>query len=221
MKERPILFSAPMVRAILEGRKSQTRRVVKPQPPDGHGFAGFTMSSTCRADVVKAVWGAGDPICMLHNPHRVRCPYGQRGDRLWVRETLQVTRHWRQVSYAADDATCYESDASPADERAEQLIDRYGTFNFEESRGVPSIHMPRWASRILLEVTDVRVERLQAISKPDALAEGITHSTLNDPLVEYQWLWESINGSASWNANPWVWAISFRRLESADCGVAK
>jgi hypothetical protein len=199
MKERPILFSAPMVRAILEGRKSQTRRA-------------------CRGQ---------RELSNIHDFRLDQCPYGAPGDRLWVRETLQVTRHWRQVSYAADDATCYESETSPADERADQLIDRYGTFNFEESRGVPSIHMPRWASRILLEVTDVRVERLQAISEADAIAEGVDGPmcaaiSTSSPWVNvvapcavhtYAALWDSINGPGAWLANPWVWAITFRRLE--------
>jgi len=233
IKERPILFSAPMVRAILAGSKTQTRRVVKLrefQPSDTHGYD----------------WTFRDKAMRWHDYRAAdlmarRCPYGKPGDSLWVRETLSVTRHWRQIAYAADDATLYQANQSVGDPRAEALIDRYGTGNFEESRGVPSIHMPRWACRLVLEITEMRVERLQDISEADALAEGCRWVGCNGDREFYSAyspspgvkidvfnptgaptareafanLWESINGAGSWDANPWVWAVSFKRIEGA------
>ncbi|NIJ84426.1 hypothetical protein FHY35_001381 [Xanthomonas arboricola] len=210
MRERPILFNGAMVRAILSGAKSQTRRVVKPQPPAGHNFAGFTTYSTHRADEGKAVWAAGEVRAALIDAHRVACPFGQPGDRLWVRET------WAQpvpldpgpTFYRADYPACVPShfeNVPPAD----------------SVRWTPSIHMPRKACRLVLEITEVRVERLQAISEADALAEGamewageqstpIRDLNAGDERIAFKALWESTGGD--WDANPWVWAISFRRL---------
>ena len=178
MKERPILFSAPMVRAILDGTKTMTRRIIKPQPTH------FNPAGTPRRVVPNG--GPSESIC---------CPYGQPGDRLWVRETWMDCRN---IDGAISDSM-YRA-----------------TFGNTPEGGQwrPSIHMPRWASRILLEITDVRVERAQDISEADAISEGVQHSTLNDPRVEYRWLWESINGPDSWAATPWVWVIEFRKIES-------
>lgn len=190
MRERPILMSAPMVRAILEGRKTQTRRVVKDQ------------GLPCVTD---AQWADRIRRCC-------RCPYGQPGDRLWVRETLKASH--LGLTYAADDASAQGACADILNERYAR------TPPFElEPRCIPAIHMPRWASRILLEVTDVRVQRLQAISAGDAVAEGIDldfHDSWHpsNQVGAYRRLWESINGPGSWDANPWVWAITFRRLEA-------
>ena len=188
MKERPILFSAPMVWAILEGRKTQTRRIVIPQPdfisPD---------------NVPRKTTGPG-----LH-PY-IPCPYGQPGDRLWVRETFSGP-HYQSKSHPRDwidsDPIWYWADGNP----------EAGDWTPPK----PSIHMPRWASRLLLEVVSVRVERLNAISVSDAIAEGYDGSVDDpiDPSVKwYAQLWESINGSGGWAANPWVWVVEFKRVQA-------
>ena len=205
MKERPILFSAPMVRAILSGSKSQTRRVVKPQP-----------------DIVAeggTVVGVSTPEDQRHGRlgKSLRCPYGQPGDRLWVRETIDHDAA-RGHFYKATGMYCgemvdYEREPPPA----------VGL----PCRAIPSIHMPRWASRITLAITAVRVERLQDISEADAIAEGIEHNALGDggyslpdgshyhatdPRISYWSLWDAINGAGSAQANPWLWAVEFRRV---------
>lgn len=213
MAERPILFSAPMVRAILAGTKTQTRRIVKPQPvQDDHGFWSSDGKSHCGSVELWAEHVAA------------HCPYGQPGDRLWVREsgwerperTPKMMREgadtWPRFAYAADDW----SDDDRADFR------RWG-FKVR-----PSIHMPRWASRILLEITAIRVERLNDISEADAREEGITdggctecgnpepcwcHNPSPDPCDAYCHLWEQINGPDSWSANPWVWVVEFRKVK--------
>ena len=178
MKERPILFSAPMVRAILSGSKSQTRRIVKARDLEW-------------MDVHQG----------LREPDNAeRCPHGKPGDRLWVRET------WHDASSSLHSCALYRADG----------------IDLHWGKWTPSIHMPRWASRITLEVTGVRVETLQDIDLADALAEGISDtgalildSAGNEqggPIAEYAVLWEQINGPGSWAANPWVWCISFSRV---------
>lgn len=224
MKERPILFNGPMVRAILEGRKTQTRRVVKPQPRS-------------RADI--GHFGYGMPFIRAANKP-VACPYGQPGDRLWVRETWRTT-----VTDDVDEARRITEDmlsGTAVDYRATFVEDfmregQVSRADAEECCGFerwrPSIHMPRWASRITLEITGVRVERLQDISEKDSLAEGIRELHLQnnepgawwcaDPLgnsslhcrtprVAFARLWESINGASSWIVNPWVWVVEFERV---------
>ena len=199
MKERPILFSAPMVRAIIEGRKTQTRRVVKPVGNDDafvlldHGTGFWPYRSD---DGESSITADGNEA-----PHY--CPYGQPGDRLWVREAFHGY-HWDQprAVYRAD-GEC---------QRVRTQIESY-----EVGRWTPSIHMPRWASRITLEIVSVRVERLNAISVSDAIAEGYDGSVDDpiDPSVKwYAQLWESINGSGSWAANPWVWVVEFKRVQA-------
>lgn len=198
MKERPILFSAPMVRAILAGTKTQTRRLMKPQPETQHDGEPYWHVGGYR------VWGYRPPsaVPLRAGGNPLPCPYGVPGDRLWVRETWAPLT--KGFAYSADPIYNY----SPA------------------GRWTSSIHMPRTASRITLEVTGVRVERLQDISKGDALAEGIvpagdgngfqladtTHYGGN-PIDSYLSLWESINGPGSSAANPWVWVVEFLRLE--------
>jgi len=176
VKERPILFSGPMVRAILAGRKTQTRRVVKPQ----HIPAGVR---TLR-------WENQDAAELQHS---ARCPYGVPGDRLWVRETWQP---------GPDDCVYYRADNDP-----------------NENQWKPSIHMPRWASRITLEVVSVRVERVQDIGHIGAKAEGVEICDYDGRLLpwqrqigNFQKLWDSINGKGSWGSNPWVWVVEFRRV---------
>jgi hypothetical protein len=195
MKERPILFSGPMVRAILEGRKSQTRRVVKHR------------NDSC-----------GDPI--MPNDPRMPCPFGGPGDRLWVRETWCCENPAYVAQYKEEPWR-----GSPDPDNARIL---YAADPVHQNAGCswrPSIFLPRWASRITLEVTGVRVERLQDISEADAMAEGVTQgvyrgptgsivATCEDQVVEgYRDLWESINGPGFWDANPWVWVVEFKRVE--------
>lgn len=190
MKERPILFSGPMVRAIIEGRKTVTRRVVKPQPD-------FFGSMTDANTPFKTL-GAG-----LHG--QIVCPYGKPGDRLWVRETFAVygDEKMAAIHYRAD---------RPHD------VGRKGV-GYK-----PSIHMPRWASRLLLEVTAVRVELLQDISADQAMAEGVLscESELDpdgngySPYELFSALWVSINGHDSWHANPWVWVVEFKRVGAGE-----
>jgi hypothetical protein len=197
MSERPILFSAPMVRAILDGRKTQTRRVVKSSGLRAAGMPAHAQFADCSAADGK--WRYADVHDgMVDFPRQPACPYGAPGDRLWVRETFA---HWspKIIWYAAD---CAMSDG----------INRP---HYTPGRRRPSIHMPRWASRITLEVTGVRVERLQEVSQADCVAEGIPESTngyLHHVVADYRKLWSSINGAESWAANPWVWCISFRRV---------
>lgn len=203
-KERPILFSGPMVRAILEGRKTQTRRVInfKRLSSIRRGRLFYSPPFKSWAIANTADYGTHiDEHVVL-----VNCPYGDRGDRLWVRETWGESGHNR-----------FEYRASPAD----------GTDFRSVSRWRPSIHMPREASRITLEITDVRVQRLQDISDEDAMAEGgyewnygFCHSketgTHETPRGSFRALWASINGADSWAANPWVWAISFSSVPLGD-----
>lgn len=193
MKSRPILFSAPMVRALLDGTKTQTRRIVKPQP----------------------LW-VGEPSVPFKTTDAdpkgiINCPYGITGSLLWVRETFRVINGQTQHGIAID---CR---AGP-----EEKWNRMGDFLGAGQPWKPSIFMPRWASRLTLRITDVRVERLQEISEADAIAEGCdrhNHATKwpdGDPGYiddvarrNYCALWESINGAGSWEANSWVWAITF------------
>ncbi|MFA7488583.1 MAG: hypothetical protein WCY72_10945 [Lysobacteraceae bacterium] len=213
MKERPILFSAPMVRALLAGTKTQTRRVVKPQPEQG-----------CIGR-----FGPGNPF-IRGERDATRCPYGQPGDRLWVREAFSGPH----CMDATDECVAVQPSKWGEGSRIWYWADGNPTHG-DWTRPRPSIHMPRWASRILLDVTAVRVERLQDISEADAKAEGITpiwpdgprddggpnHFTvdvdpghLNGPTAAtvYRMLWELINGEGSWGANPWVWVVEFKRV---------
>lgn len=198
MRDRPILFSAPMVLALLEGRKTQTRRVAKLQP-------------RTRADI--GHYGLGMPFIRNPDPLRrnVDSPYGHPGDRMWVRETWRVTEDGGQpepggstyciIKYRADDAQATYG-----------LGDDLAPYYADNGRWRSSIHMPRWASRITLEVTHVRVERLQAITEADAVAEGVEYERPIDPRDAFRRLWWSIDGAESWNANPWVWVVEFKRV---------
>lgn len=196
MKERPILFSGDMVRAILDGRKTQTRRVVKPQPKNKiyhlEPFGGITFN----------------PGMWTDNEMFYQSKYGISGDRLWVREAWRVARIYndrppRDVPSGA--SIWYESEGD-------------APYYFDDGRYRHARFMPRWASRILLEITDVRVERVQEITRADAIAEGCVQRHDNggwfSPEVEFVELWDSINAAIGfgWDANPWVWVISFRRV---------
>lgn len=187
MKERPILFSAPMVRALLDGKKTQTRRIIKPQPLDGQ-------------------------------PPVANCPYGRPGDRLWVKEA------WRSAA-ALDDSTPVEIGLklfkaghhlphAPIEYQADRSRRHWelGSLPQETGRVRSAIHMPRWASRMQLEIVAARVERLQDISEADALAEGMQPTGAKPAVESYRELFEAINGNGSWDANPWIWVVEFRKV---------
>lgn len=182
VKEWPILFSAPMVRAILDGRKSQTRRVVKPQPEFEMAWAskGFDRQVATVLDK----WGTEIAV----HP----CPYGQPGDRLWVRETWAKERHRIIHTFKGEAPSRMEGD----------VFYRATTPDIYGLAWRPSIHMPRWASRILLEIVDVRVERLQQISEEDAIAEGYESRAA---FLAGDW-------AKKHSKNPWVWVVEFKRV---------
>lgn len=221
---KPILMNAPMVRALISGRKTQTRRIMKPQLPD------FVTSILCYPSNKRDWWPPHPHTSEPWLKYERTCPYGRPGDLLWVRET------WAEVGnldpgylvYRATYPHCLPAELEnvPADIRD------------AGERWRPSIHMPRWASRLTLRITDVRVHRLQEISENDALAEGLKALSKDGLLIKYgipdcdglpgeddhgwhwqDWhpnsrtafrrLWTLINGPGAWDANPWVWAISF------------
>ena len=198
MRERPILFSAPMVRAILDGRKTVTRRLVKPNPHRVDGGVPFGDAPA---------WAHAEPGSAV-----MRCPYGVRGDRLYAREAWAAPHAYDHLPPRL----------IPQDARIHYAAteDRGGL------RWRPSIHMPRWASRITLEVTGVRVEKLQEISYEDAKAEGAEFWRNDGTLTElppcsahryeFEDLWTSIHGPDAWAANPWVWVVSFRRQDAKE-----
>ncbi len=189
MKERPILFSGEMVRAILEGRKTQTRRVVKPQPCEMNVWHGAIYDG--EIDLNKTP-------CMEPK----KSPYGVPGDRLWVRETFCTGSFYD--CFQEDGVICYRATGGNATES-------------DCAAWRPSIHMPRRASRITLEVTGVRVERVQDISEDDAKAEGVSLEKWDSYRVAYAELWSDLNAKRGfgWSVNPWVWVIEFRRMENA------
>jgi hypothetical protein len=216
MRERPILFSGSMIRALLAGRKTVTRRVVKPQP----AYEASRDLWTWQNAKALASWsGSGAPVaCALHHGLLPHCPYGLPGDRLWVRET------WAPVDFLADgyeleDPNCvgYRADLVARRHYASGscALNAFG-WNWAKVKWHPSIFMPRWASRLTLEILSVRVERLQDISEEDAIAEGVVYrrGVSATHRHEFQRLWEHINGADSWQSNPWCWAISFRRVEA-------
>jgi hypothetical protein len=198
MSDRPILFSAEMVRAILDGRKTQTRRVMKPQPKptpaDFPGPAGHWWPSQKH----KSMLGVEREMQKWKGLAGSACPYGDTGDLLWVRET------WTQ----------YPIELNPEPCDAWHKATSNGPLPPFKWR--PSIHMPRWASRITLRITDIRVERLQDISCADAEAEGAGHEaglTGGQAREAFSHLWNKINGPGAWGANPWVWVMAFERVK--------
>lgn len=237
MKERPILFSAPMVRAILDGRKTVTRRVVKPQP-EMREVAGVASMLSFKTRHGSGWWlwpNARDQVL-------AECPYGQPGDLLWVRETHSL--HQTHGQHRGDDKRWGPWGGLPtkvSPDGTQIAYYREGFDRCDGGRWRPSIHMPRWASRITLEVTGVRVERLQDITPAQILAEGVRipatpegralidistkhgpaaflpklNDASPDDLLRAHWaaLWVQINGIDSWNANPWVWVVEFKRVE--------
>lgn len=211
MKERPIPFSGPMVQAILADRKTQTRRVMKPQPflatKDGARWW-FLDCSEDGYGKTNAAWKDGD------SPFWTRCPYGVPGDRLWVRESIGVH------------STTYD-----CIKRGEIDGDRFHAWHLADGpkrtwcdKTLTARFMPRWASRLTLEITEVRVQRLQEISGRDAFSEGISvpcydedisWDTLDSLAInDFRLLWDSINAERGhgWEKNDWVWALTFRRV---------
>lgn len=221
MKERPILFSAPMVRAILEGRKTQTRRIVKPEHEVPDAFAWVPEKG--NASYARDGWwcarvpGPTDGHWVTGAAH---CPYGGPGDRLWVRESFQPL--------LADGVDWSDADYSTGEGYAINYVATNGVKEFYDCRNdkafcariTPSIFMPRWASRITLQITDVRVERLHEITESDAEAEGALmgydgpysfHQAFNFR-GGFMNLWQTIHGADSWKSNPWVWVVNFNRV---------
>lgn len=211
MNSKPILFSAPMVRALLEGRKTQTRRVVKNPFPYSQ-CVGIKQHGDEWLQILTD--GEGQAFTLGNINKRLSCPYGKPGDLLWVRETFLYRNNRQNIICSADYSTLNSAGVGAL----------YGGWK-------PSIHMPRWASRLTLEITGIRVERLQDISEEDAIAEGIEPKKLRhfngegfdgwncytvadsgyeNPIHSYESLWKSINGRDSWAANPWVWVIEFK-----------
>ena len=216
MTERGMIFNGEMVRALLSGRKTQTRRIIKDCTVGRDQISKFIQ-------IEKKFIG-----CYPEDvPELIRecCPYGIPGDRIWVREAFRVH------SRATDVATLVykASERNSWTEQTHRVPVAVCNKPATPEKWTPSLHMPRWASRILLEITDVRVERLNAISEEDATAEGVppAGSLLPDypgtfltpkgdfatAKVAFQRLWESIYGEESWKANGWVWVISFKRIE--------
>ncbi|WP_020408977.1 hypothetical protein [Hahella ganghwensis] len=251
-KERPILFNGEMVRAILDGRKIQTRRIMKVQPPcASYQMLRIVDSTGPRSERGKLHWAQlnENKTQVIDSDHRLfTCPFGEIGDRLWVRET------WATVNTESGPALAYraDSDVIPWREFCDTTCDD-GSMDYEKYPGdycmwwsdlfdgadghkwKPSIHMPRWASRITLEITDIRVERLLDITERNARLEGPKphhlsnewggvepHPDSTKKSPHWRWfasainaflsLWESIYGTGSLNANPWVWVIEFKRV---------
>ncbi|MCG7598366.1 hypothetical protein MHM84_01035 [Halomonas sp. McH1-25] len=239
MKERPILFNGEMVRAILDGRKTQTRRVVKPKVEELIRCHAGVPGEECEVSFRYNNWfddngTAHDPEWLCYASEYPeegiipigQCPYGEPGDRLWVREGIlqsldsttlpsgECESYWthEKVEYLAD---------TP---QPQQRFLRPDSYSSPWMKRRPSIHMPRWASRITLEIVSVRVERLQEISEADAKAEGVHGeqeaadaglSWHDKPRRAFRFLWQSINGADSWDANPWVWVVEFKRIDEA------
>lgn len=197
------MFSSEMVRAILDGRKTQTRRVIKPQPTGADYWTAHNPPSL-----------AFYPNTHDAQPKILRCPYGQVGEWLWVRETL--CRHYSGNNDIPDTAT-YSADRAPvAGIQAPASWCGKATWRWRIDI-LSSMFMPRWASRIALEITGVRVERLQDITPDDAFCEGVIPNITaaeTDCLTPFRALWDSINARRGygWAVNPWVWVIEFRRV---------
>lgn len=224
MTDRPIIFSAPMVRALLDGRKTMTRRIIKPQPmPAGEGLWHFRNR-----------WGG---ISQAHEEALTSyivdaAARFASGDRLWVRENWAPLAYSRELGGSrackigeADFAMMIDGHHQHKNGRSQPGLKEYAPGAFDGVKWAPSIHMPRWASRLTLLVTGVKVERLQDISREDAIAEGIvplgrrqgfdvyTHDNANgrhgSPISTFADLWRTINGEDAWDKNPWVVAVSF------------
>ncbi|MGY1597934.1 hypothetical protein [Klebsiella pneumoniae] len=245
MKERGMIFNSEMVRAILDGRKTQTRRIMKVQPESNQLGLLLITDSTKHSDIGKYHWAESNATGNHVRSKLFSSPFGAVGERIWVRETWATLGNEDGCYVDWEDNLCKEDERSAARiyrASCEQRPGDYGLWSIPddaywkphtkehkfEGAWRPSIHMPRWASRILLEITDVLVERLNAISEEDARAEGIIDGgCINcgepepcgcanpepDATDAFAYLWQSIYGQESWNANPWVWVIEVKRVE--------
>lgn len=212
-KQRPILFSGPMVRAILDGRKKQTRRFIKPQPvgADFHSPEWFSPCVVGR-DGEQRPGPDTFGISQYDGEWSIKCPFGAPGNILWVRETWKaMDADWKVVEAPDDlDGTRWPHVSYRADH-----IDPNSDGPANPIKWRTPIHMPRWASRITLEIEAIHVERLHDISEADAIAEGCQCAGVPGSLTNrkaYAKLWESINGKGSWDSNPWVWVLEFNRI---------
>ncbi|HAU2966545.1 TPA: hypothetical protein JC740_000604 [Salmonella enterica subsp. diarizonae] len=225
MKERGMIFNGEMVQAILEGRKAQTRRPFnwRRQP---------AMEMAERDDGSLWPWAED---CERGGDIWFACPFGEVGDRVWVRETWQAIHDDVDEFGHVEERTYAPSIPKEKDRYWHTVYAEHFGDESREDRGFPwrpAIHMPRWASRITLEITDVRVERLHSISERDALREGLFQLPASgryclQPGMQYfgmashsakevySWLWASVYGEESWAANPWVWVIEFKRIQEA------
>ncbi len=236
MKERPIIFNTEMIKAILDDRKTQTRRVIKSQP---------TPELDRIEDYGEIMGGGWLPTSKsgkigIFTPPRYKCPYGKIGDRLWVRETLRESSIGSDYSHVAGYAEALPTEPGNKSDlrfypnasvrKDGKLVDWFDVvkrkrFDVKPRPVISSIFMPRWASRIDLEITDIRVERVQDISWEDLLFEGYKHEwydndnrrdfpTMTKMLEWFIPLWDSINVKRGygWNENNWVWVIDFRRI---------
>ncbi|HDY7395663.1 TPA: hypothetical protein RRF16_001198 [Klebsiella pneumoniae] len=238
MTERGMIFNGEMVRALLDGRKTQTRRIVK----GADGAVKFCKEWDINGEEIFVLLGEKDHTGMNPVLGAISCPLGAVGDRIWVRETWGVVSHeldedGRIQPWTPDrPATAiHEMPFGNGYFSGHAIYAADGDFTWGDDDGYedgrscwkPSIHMPRAASRILLEITDVRVERLNSIHDVDAMREGIQNLTTcshadfgipgvvnaQHPVRAFQLLWESIYGADNWKANPWVWVIEFKRVE--------
>lgn len=232
MKERGIIFNAEMVRAILDGRKTQTRRIIKSVPAT-HNFRGWVTSSTRKKDEGKACWAIGDSP-LLKEPIRLNGPIGKVGDRLYVRETWSVVSHefdddGLMIDYVPDRPTkaVHEMPYGHGYYTGHVVYYADGDFAWGDDDGCidgrscwkPSIHMPRWASRITLEIVDVHVERLKDAGDTEFKAEGfpLERELTGGSMDSFCWfrnLWDSVSPTNfKYEDNPWVWVIEFRKVE--------
>ena len=231
MKDHPIIFSTNMIKAILDGRKTQTRRIVK--APKLHPDYGYPHWDDAWIDGDENEQYLHIPFsgdAMERTTHRAYCPYGQVGDKLWARETWRLSGgpDSNRVIYKADGETVLTYIGAKGLSTSKelepqfgwQMIEKYGTHYH------PSIHMPKWAARIWLEITNIRVERVQDIDAVEAETEGIRRPKRLCPdmhdeyiLFRFQRLWDSLNAKRGygWDNNPWVWVIEFKKVRIRKC----
>lgn len=225
MKERGMIFNGEMVRAIIEGRKTQTRRIIKNQR-EGECWSVKSAQSPRYAGHTHDWWL---PTGTQPNSALPACPYGAVGDRIWVRESFSLLGNEDGFPVDWDDNIVSDKKEAARIYKAScwQKPNNYGLWSIPdrktefEGSWTPSIHMPRWASRILLEITDVRVERLSSISDEDAGKEGYPanlepYGGQFDKWLWFRELWDGIYPEQSFKHNPWVWVIAFKRVEVTD-----
>ena len=227
MKTRPINFKAHEVRAIREGRKTQTRRIIKPQPSETHWdiIPGYKLLVNGPHNLSCGRLGWRFQHCIPQNPVGDKptwavCPFGKPGDRLWVRETWGMS--FEDIVPTGRQFVSGGTWGSPARPNRKPCVvfradgDMPDDSPGETATWCPSIHMPRWVSRITLEIVSVRVERLRDIKNEDCWKEGMCDATNPELKANRKWfseLWESINGHGSWDLNPWVWVVEFKEVK--------